>query len=157
MSVIRIVAGLLLASLLAGCSSLPRRDPPRIDVAGVEMLPGEGLELRMAVRLRVQNPNDGEIRYDGAALELELDGRPLASGVSAASGVVPRYGESIVTIPVSVSALNLARQVGPLLDGRGPALEYTVRGKLEGGLFGTRRFSGSGRLDEAASAPLRMR
>lgn len=148
---------LLAATLLAGCASLPNRDPPRVDVVGIEPLAGEGLELRMAVKLRVQNPNDTPIRYEGAALELAVNGRTLASGVSAAGGSVPRYGESVVVIPVSVSALNMARQIGPLLDQRGPALEYTVRGKLEGGLFGTRRFSGSGRFDSELLGPARLR
>src|SRR5690606_3878547 len=65
---------LLSAILLAGCASLSRRDPLQVDVAGIEPLPGEGLELRMAVKLRIRNPNDRPLVYDGAALALELNG-----------------------------------------------------------------------------------
>ena len=53
-------------SLLAGCASLqPNSDPLTIDVAGIEPLPGEGLELRLAVRVRIQNPNDAAGRIHG--------------------------------------------------------------------------------------------
>lgn len=135
----------LLAASLAGCSTLPNRDPLNIDVAGIEPLPGEGLELRLAVRVRIQNPNDVPVSYSGAALNLDLNGRKLASGVSAATGTVPRYGEAVLEIPVTISAFNMARQVIGFASSQGQQdVSYRVRGKLEGGVFGTRRFTDSG-------------
>ncbi|UVE17155.1 LEA type 2 family protein [Pseudomonas sp. LS44] len=139
---------LLLAVLnLAACSSLSR-DPLRIDLAGVEPLPGQGMEMRMLVKLRVQNPNDDAIRYNGVALDLEINGQPLASGVSDASGEVPRFGEAVIGVPVSISAFSAVRQAwglsgGPLRNG----LPYVISGKLNGGLFGTRRFNDAGTLN----------
>jgi hypothetical protein len=144
-----------LASGLGGCATLANRDPLNIDVAGIEPLPGEGLELRLAVTIRVQNPNDLPMQYTGAALALDLNGRRLATGVSDAVGTVPRYGETVFTIPVTISAFNMVRQVLGLAEG-GPMTEvrYRVRGKLEGGLFGTRRFNDEGSFDlPAASGP----
>lgn len=139
---------LLCLVALAGCSALPNRDPLSIDVAGIEPLPGEGLELRLAVRVRIQNPNDTSIEYSGAALDLQLNGRKLASGVSAATGTVPRYGEAVLEIPVTVSALNMARQVlGFMNEQDRRDVSYTVKGKLEGGVFGTRRFTDEGTFE----------
>lgn len=136
---------LLLTTLFAGCAALPTSDPLTIDVAGIEPLPGEGLELRLAVRVRIQNPNDTPIEYTGAALTLELNDRKLASGVSDTVGTVPRYGEAVFTIPVTISALNMARQVLGFANASGSnEVRYRVRGKLEGGLFGTRRFVDDG-------------
>lgn len=136
---------LLSACLLAACSTLPNRDPLSIDVAGIEPLPGEGLELRLAVRVRIQNPNDTPIDYSGAALNLDLNGRRLASGVSGAVGTVPRYGETVLEIPVTISAFNMARQVIGFSTAQNQRdVSYRVRGKLEGGVFGTRRFTDSG-------------
>jgi hypothetical protein len=133
---------------LAACSVLPNRDPLNIDVAGIEPLPGEGLELRLAVRVRIQNPNDSDIEYSGAALNLDLNGRKLASGVSAAMGTVPRYGEAVLEIPVTVSALNMARQVLGFVNAQNQRdVSYTVHGKLEGGVFGTRRFTDEGTFE----------
>ena len=82
----RAVAMLLLAWLLAACASLPGRDALRVNVVDIDAAEGAGLELRFAVKLRLQNPNDSPLEYDGAALDLEVDGRTLASGVSDARG-----------------------------------------------------------------------
>jgi LEA14-like dessication related protein len=142
---------LLLCSLALGaCSALPNRDPLNIDVAGIEPLQGEGLELRLAVRVRIQNPNDSDIEYSGAALNLDLNGRKLASGVSSAMGTVPRYGEAVLEIPVTISALSMARQVLGFVNNNAQdqrAVKYTVHGKLEGGVFGTRRFTDDGTFE----------
>jgi len=139
----------LLAACLAGCAALSNRDPLSIDVAGIEPLPGEGLELRLAVRVRIQNPNDTPIEYSGAALNLDFNGRKLASGVTDAMGTVPRYGEIVLEIPVTISALNMARQVLGFSNTRKERrdVSYSVRGKLEAGAFGTRRFTDEGTFE----------
>lgn len=130
---------------LTACVSLPNRDPLFVDVAGIEPLPGEGLELNLAVTLRVQNPNDVAVEYTGIALSLDVNGRNLASGVSDRVGTVPRYGENVFTIPVTISAFDMARQVFAYVNAENPnEVRYRLRGKLEGGLFGTRRFDDEG-------------
>ncbi|MCQ4347653.1 LEA type 2 family protein [Pseudomonas stutzeri] len=139
---------LLLAISLVGCASLGGRDPLALNVVGVEPLPGEGMELRMAVKLRVQNPNSAPVDYDGVALELLVNGRPLARGVSDGRGSVPRFGESLLVVPVSVSAFSVLRQMLGLSEqARLDSVPYVLRGKLGGGWFGGRRFSDSGLLD----------
>lgn len=130
---------------VASCATIPSRDPLNVSVAAIEPLPGEGMELNLAVRLRVQNPNDAPVAYSGAALWLDLNGRRLASGVSEGAGTVPRYGEVLMTIPVTISAFDMARQVFGFVNDENPnEVRYRVRGKLEGGLFGTRRFQDEG-------------
>src|SRR5262249_51494344 len=90
--------------LLAGGAGLPGAEPLRVTLAGVESLPGQGMEVRMMVKLRVQNPNDAPVNYDGVSVSLELRGMDLASGVSDARGTVPRFGETVLEVPVTVSA-----------------------------------------------------
>ena len=131
---------------------MPNRDPLTIDVAGIEPLQGEGLELRLTVRVRVQNPNDTPIEYSGVALNLDLNGRKLATGVADVMGTVPRYGEAVLDIPVTISALSMARQALGFMNAEGQRdVKYAVRGKLEGGMFGTRRFTDEGTFDLPAS------
>lgn len=101
----------LLFAALAACAGLPNRDPLIVNVAGIEPLPGEGMELNLAIRLRVQNPNDAPVSFSGAAVSLDLNGRRLASGVTDSIGTVPRYGEVVITMPVTISAFDMARQV----------------------------------------------
>lgn len=137
----------LLAVTLGGCAALAPRDPVRIQVVGIEPLAGQGLEARMAVKLRVQNPNETPIDYDGISLELELNDRQFATGVSDQRGSVPRFGETVVSVPVSVSAFDAMRQALRLADGAaaGP-IPYVLRGKLAGAAFGSTRFSDQGML-----------
>jgi LEA14-like dessication related protein len=152
---------LLLVMLLAGCASLPSRDPLQVTVAGVEPLQGEGMELRLLVKLRVQNPNDAPVEFNGASLNLEVMGRSFATGVSDQAGTVPRFGETIVAVPVTVSMVRMARQVLGMLDGKPvDKITYAMSGKLNGAsLFGTQRFTASGEFElpksttTAATAP----
>ena len=144
--------GLLAASIVAGCAALPNRDPLTIDVAGIEPLQGEGLELRLTVSVRITNPNDTPVEYTGAALDLDLNGRKLASGVADVMGTVPRYGEVVLAIPVTISAISMARQALGFMNAQGQRdVKYAVRGKLESGIFGTRRFSDEGTFDLPAA------
>jgi hypothetical protein len=149
------VAACLLAVLLAGCASLSNRDPLVVTVAGIESLPGEGMEMRLLVKLRVQNPNDLPIDYDGIALNFDVQGRSFASGVSAEAGSVPRFGEVVVAVPVTVSVLRMVRQVVGMMDGKPvDRIEYELRGKLNSAsLFGMRRFSAKGDFRMPAETP----
>jgi LEA14-like dessication related protein len=136
----------LAAALSAGCASLPKQDPLQVTVAGIESLPGEGMELRLLVKLRVQNPNDLPVEYDGIALNLDVQGKTFASGVSDEVGSVPRFGEAIVQVPMTISVLRVVRQVIGNIDGKPVEnISYTMHGKLHGArAFGTQRFKSSG-------------
>ena len=136
------------ACSLPGCATLGPGDPPRVHVVGVERLESEGFELRLAIKLRVQNPRSLSLGYEGLSLELDVNGRPLASGVSPAKGEVPAYGEVLLTVPVSVSASSVLRQMLALADGRSSLGEmpYALRGRLGGGLLGGTRFATEGSL-----------
>jgi LEA14-like dessication related protein len=141
------LAGGLATLGLASCAMMPGSEPPRVSVVGVESLKGEGFELRFAVKLRVQNPNDSPIDYDGISIELDLNGKTLASGVSAERGSVPRFGEALLTIPISVSAFSAIRQAFGMADGSANAdWPYALRGRLSSGLFGSIPFASEGRL-----------
>lgn len=142
----------LLASLmlltLCSCALLPNRDPLNINVVGIEPLPGQGLEVRLAVKLRLQNPNETAIEYNGVALDLDVNGKLLASGVSDQQGSIGRFSEAVLVVPVSVSAFAALRQAVGLTQTQSlDNLPYTLRGKLAGGLFGTMRFKDSGVLN----------
>lgn len=146
---------LLLATLmLSACASMPSRDPLQVNVAGVESIPGEGMELRLLVKLRVQNPNDTPIEFDGVSLNLDVMGRDFASGVSDQAGTVPRFGEAVVAVPVTVSLMRMARQVLGMLDGKPvDKVTYSMSGKLHGAsMFGTQRFTSKGEFELPKSA-----
>jgi len=136
----------LCCALPLGCTTLPQRDPVEVYVVGVEPLPGEGLELRMNIKLRVQNPNDAPIEYDGVAVSMDVQGRAFASGVSDAAGTVPRFGEKVIDVPVSVSAFRLARGAANVFGASSDKIGYSLRGKLAGPVFKSVRFTSSGEV-----------
>ena len=140
--------------VLAGCAALQGKDPLQVTVAGIEPLQGEGLELRLTVKLRVQNPNDQPIEYRGVALTMDVQGKTLASGVSDSSGTVPRFGEAVIAVPVSISAFRMARQALAFSNNNGK-IAYEMKGKLSGSLFGTERFTARGdfELPSPAATP----
>jgi len=133
--------------LLPGCSALPRREPVEVYVVGMEPLQGQGLELRMNVKLRIQNPNDTAIDYNGIHVGLNLQGRRFATGVSDAVGSIPRFGESVVEVPVSVSAWRIVREAIEVLGpDRKDKLSYELEGKLAGPLLHSVRFRSKGEM-----------
>lgn len=143
---------------VSGCSLLQRGESVQVMLVGIEPLPSEGLELRMLLKLRVQNPNDKPIDFDGVFIEMDMQDKRFASGVSAATGSVPRYGETVVSVPVSLSALNLVQQaIGVTSDEFRGSLAYRLRGKISGPGFGSVRFNSSGELTLPADIPVRNR
>jgi LEA14-like dessication related protein len=148
------LAVLLACSVVfAGCATLQGDDPVQVTVAGIEPLQGEGMELRLTVKLRVQNPNDTPIDYRGVALTMNVQGKTFASGVSDSSGTVPRFGEAVIAVPVSISALRMVRQAVDLATQRGSGkIAYEMKGKLGGSLFTTKRFATRGELELPTSA-----
>jgi LEA14-like dessication related protein len=152
---IRRALTIALASLvLAACASLPNKDPLQVSVAGIESIPGEGMELRMLVKLRVQNPNQASIEFSGVYLELDVQGKTFATGVSSEAGTLPGFGEVVVAVPVTVSVLRMVRQVMGVLDGQPvDTIRYEMSGKLNGGVFDTVRFRTSGEFELPESTP----
>ena len=156
MSTSRWAALLAVAVLvLGGCTSLQSGDPLQVSVAGIEPLQGEGLELRMLVKLRVQNPNSEPLNFDGAYLKLEVLDKTFATGVSDQSGSVPRFGETVVEVPVTVSALRMVRYALGVLDGKPvDKVTFELSGKLNRSAFSAVRFKSAGEIDlQTASAP----
>jgi LEA14-like dessication related protein len=151
-ALLALVAGLGLGA----CASFPKTDPLQVTVAGIEPMQGEGLELRMMVKLRVQNPNDAQVDFDGAYVKLVVQDKTFATGVSDARGSVPRFGETVVAVPVTISMLNVVKQVLGAMDPKAAPVDrirYTLEGKLNATGFGSHRFTSQGELQLPATPP----
>jgi len=133
---------------LGGCAGMSGRDPVQVSVAGIESLPGEGLEMRMMVKLRVQNPGETPVEYDGVYVKLEVLDKTFATGVSDERGSIPRFGESVISVPVTVSTLRVALNTLGVVLGDTPTekVRYKLSGKLAGPSFGSTSFQSAGEL-----------
>ncbi len=133
------------ALLSGGCTTTPQREPIEVIMVGVEPLQGQGLELRMLLKLRIQNPNDLPLDFNGVSVQLDVQGKRFATGVSDAVGSVPRFGETIVSVPLSISVFRIARQaMDVILNEYRGKLEYEMTGRLSGSAFNSMRFNSKG-------------
>jgi len=142
-----------LTALLPGCALFGNQTPLRVNLVGIDPLPGEGLEWRFMARLRLQNPSEQSFDFDGLSLDIELRRLPFASGVSSQRGRLPRFGELVLGVPVTVPAGALVRQGLSLLRSGGEVgrIAYEVSGRLGGnfigGMTGATRFEAQGEID----------
>ena len=151
----RILLLCALVALLPGCAVFaPKLQAPRLEIVKVELIKGDLFEQRLRARMKVQNPNDRELRVRGITYSIELGGEELGRGLSGSSFVVPAGGEAefdmLVTANLAGTVLKLverARKGG----GTPRELEYRLHGevKLERGLLRTVPF------DEKGTLPLR--
>jgi len=152
-TIVRSAALTVLAPIaLAGCFGVGLHEPLKVSLAGIEPLEGAGMEVRFLTRLRVQNPNDAPIAYDGVSVDVELNGRSFASGVSDAKGEVARFGEGLVELPVTMPGSAIVRQVIGFIKGDREKVTYRVRGFLNTGTFGRVPFDSTGEIDLSQSS-----
>ncbi len=143
----------LLVLLAAGCTTMVRKDPPRIQVADIR--PGEvkAMEAHFLVTLRVINPNDSDLSVKGLSCDLSINGRRIASGVSSDSRVIPAFGSDTLEVQAYSSMVSMAGAVIGMFrqaqrTGGGPEeIDYELSGKLKlGGFSASVPFSTKGRL-----------
>jgi len=130
---------------LPGCALFQGRDPLQVTVLDVEPMESGGMELRMLVKLRVQNPNDTPIEYNGVALEMNVQGKTFATGVSDTAGTVPRFGEAVISVPMTASAMRMLGQAFGLMQGGAPTkITYEMKGKLNSSAVSSTHFKTQG-------------
>ena len=141
------IAAIIAVLILSACASITR-DPVQVTVAGIETLPGQGLEMRMMVSLRVQNPSETPVDYDGVFVKLEVLDKTFATGVSDEKGSIPRFGESVINVPVTVSTLRVGLTTLGFVLGDKPMdkVRYKLSGKLASPSFGSTSFQADGEL-----------
>jgi LEA14-like dessication related protein len=122
-------AALLAAGLPAACAVAPKLEAPKLSIADVQVVSAELWVQHLKVRLHVHNPNDRELPVKGLEYAIEIAGKQVASGESAASFVVPPRGDA--EFDTNVTA-DLAGATLKLLT-RGPnALAEEVQYRLSG-------------------------
>ena len=84
---------------------------------------------------------DGEIKVESRLK------RTFASGVSDAAGIIPRFGESVMDVPVTVSVLDIVSRAMRMAQEPPPGkITYRLEGTLHGPAFGSVRFESHGDL-----------
>jgi LEA14-like dessication related protein len=130
-----IVRSLLLACcavLIAACSSLgPKLESPKVDIVNVQMLSTDMFAQKFKVRLKLQNPNQLELKVRGLEYEIGLMGDPFAEGNSDDHFVVPALGEAEFDMTVTTDFVSgLGRLISRMGGGRLENVDYEIRGTV---------------------------
>ena len=138
----------LLCLGLAACAGLSKLETPHVAFVGLKALEANLFEQKLAVRLRVQNPNAIELPVKGLDVDVELAGEPFAHGVSAREFTVPAKGEAEFDMIVTANAATaLFKIIGSDRQAR-EAVKYRLKGKLSTrlGMFHSIPFDETGTL-----------
>ncbi len=97
---LRRAACLLLAvGLLAGCAGLGTKlESPKVSILGVQTLTTDMFAQKFKVRLKVENPNDLELKVTGLEYQILLMGDSFAEGNSTDRFLLPAKGEAVSSL-----------------------------------------------------------
>ena len=98
--------------VLAGCSSLQQKlEQPTVKVAGLQLLPAQGLNQPIEVSLLIANPNDRDLSLRGMSYTVGIENFDVLSGVSDQLPVLTAYKETPVKVVVTANVLQLVRLI----------------------------------------------
>jgi LEA14-like dessication related protein len=137
---------LLCVLSLEACAAFSMQEPLSVTIADLQPIEVGILEQRYALKVRLLNPNDAEITFDGVVFDLEVNDVAFAKGVSNQSSVIPRFGEAVIDVQAVSGLQNILMQINELLKGERTTLTYRIKGRLHTGGFGYTRFDSSGEI-----------
>jgi len=129
----RLVWILLLGLGLAACSGLPwNAVAPKVSMADVAIKSLSLFEQHLDVGLRISNPNDFDLSVEALEFELEVTGRPFASGLSRKLTRVPAAASAVLRVDTFMQSNDLIQQFKTLSpDALKDGVSYRVKGRIK--------------------------
>jgi LEA14-like dessication related protein len=106
-------------------------EEPTVELISFKALPLNGLEQNFEVGLKLINPNDFELPFNGISYQLSVAGKSLAQGVAADIPTAKAYGELRFVVPVSTSLIGGFRVLKALIDNQGQDISYQLTAKID--------------------------
>lgn len=141
----------VLVLLVSGCAWLkPDIQTPKVTLDSLEMLPVSGLNQRFKIGLRLSNPNDRSLKFNGISYTVVLNGYQLIDGVGNDIPEVEAFSEVLFYVQASTNMLETLRFINNFMGGKASGdLNYRLRGDISvAGL--PRRLS----VEESGTVPL---
>lgn len=107
---------------------------PQLPVISLQSLKLESLNFSgatLSLKLLVDNPNNFSVALDSLDYDLKINGQHLAHGSSSTLGNIKEKQKSVISLPLSISLMNLSSGISDVLKSR-ETLNYTIAGKLSG-------------------------
>jgi len=115
--------------IITGCAKPGRRlEPPRVNLAHIQVQEIKLFETVLKIELRVFNTNEVALNVNGIDCKLELNGKKFASGVSDTTTVIPAFRSALVPMMLYSSVIDVFQGV---IKSRGAKeMKYTVKGRV---------------------------
>ena len=124
-------ATLLVGTLQAGCSIVPKYEKPTLELVKLKLADGNLLSQRFEARVKVFNPNSRSLPVKALRYTVEIDGKAFGHGESVRAFTVPPHGEAEFDMTLDA---NLAGAVAAVLQRRdrakGREVEYRLKGTV---------------------------
>jgi LEA14-like dessication related protein len=144
------------AALLAGCASMgPKLQSPTVTILAVQMLSTDMFAQKFRVRVKVENPNDMELKVRGLDYQILLMGDSFAEGNSSDQFLLPALGEAEFDMAITT---NFVSSLGRLISRKGGGklddVDYEIVGEVlvDKGMVKKIPFSHKGTVDFTKAA-----
>jgi LEA14-like dessication related protein len=120
---------LAVSVFITGCAKPGRRlEPPRINLAHIQVQEIKLFETVLKIELRVFNTNEVALTVNGIDCKLELNGKKFASGVSDTKTKIPALGTVLVPMMLYSSVIDVFQGVMKSRDTK--KMKYKVNGRV---------------------------
>jgi LEA14-like dessication related protein len=126
----------ILAAVLNGCAAnLQDVKGPRVSLVHITVEEAKALETAFQLELRVFNPNDIPLNIKGLECDLDLNGKPFATGVKKVDATIEAFGTDTITVVVYSSVLDTVSRIVGLIQQvqkqkKIENLTYEINGRL---------------------------
>ena len=117
---------------LSGCATMNLDyEEPTVELVSFKILPANGFEQNFEIGLKLTNPNNFELPFNGISYQLRVAGETLANGVASNIPIAGPYGESRFVVPVSTSLIGGIKVISSLMKHQGQDINYQLKAKLD--------------------------
>jgi LEA14-like dessication related protein len=115
--------------LVTACATVPSEmEAPKITVANIAPKDFAVFEQRFDVQLRIQNPNDQDLRLKGIRCDIELNDQEFGNGMSGQKVTVPGFGSEVVHVEVITGLGSFLRQFQEINKSGMGKVRYRLKG-----------------------------
>ena len=122
------------AMLLAGCSGKGdiAFEQPVVSLSSFGLMPSDGRAPRIAIGLRVVNPNATPLRMRGLSYTVALEGHRMLTGVTSRLAEVPPYSETELELNSPIDLVSSLKLFNEIMNTPGrETLKYSLNARID--------------------------
>lgn len=123
----------VLGVLLAACSTgkILHVQAPKVDLISIRLGQITIIKQKLIAQLRAFNPNGFDLPVSALHCSVTIEESLLASGTTTKPLVLPAHGEVEFELEVTLTGLQLAKEMRHLIKAHGKAISYRLSGKAQ--------------------------